>query len=117
MNKRAVGTEKEAAVCRYLEKKGYRILAKNVWYREGEIDIVAKQGEYLVFVEVKYRKDTTCGGSMYAVSYEKMRKICRCARTYICKEKVALDTPMRFDVVAWDGDNIQHIENAFEYME
>lgn len=116
MNKRALGAKKEAEACRYLEKKGYRIIDTNVWFPGGEIDIVAYEGEYLVFIEVKYRKNTNCGGSMYAVGYEKMRRISRCVRYYICREHVALDTPMRFDIVAWDGEQIHHVENAFEYI-
>ncbi len=117
MNKRAIGSEKELVVCRYLETKGYRILTTNYWCRVGEIDIVAKNDEYLVFVEVKYRKNTNCGGSLYAVGRDKMRKICKCARNYIYREKVSLDTPMRFDVVALEGDEIFHLKNAFEYIE
>ncbi len=117
MNKRALGAEKETMVCQYLEQKGYQILATNYWCRRGEIDIIAKDGEYLVFIEVKYRKNASCGGSMYAVGYEKIRKICQCVQVYLSLERIPLDTPMRFDVVALDGEKLRHIENAFEYME
>lgn len=117
MNKRAIGAEKESVVCQYLMAKGYDILETNYWCRLGEIDIIARQGEYLVFVEVKYRKDATCGGSRYAIGHNKIRKICNCARNYICRKGVPLDTPMRFDVVAIDAEMVYHIENAFEYIE
>lgn len=117
MNKRQVGREKEELACDFLKKKGYAILAVNYWCRYSEIDIVARDGESLVFVEVKYRKDDRCGGSSYAVSTKKMRNITRCARYYIYREKVPFDSPMRFDVIAIDGEKICHIINAFGAMD
>ena len=114
MNRRRVGSEKEALVCKYLEEKGYRIVVTNYWCRIAEIDIVANDGDVLVFVEVKYRKNAACGGSMYAVGFKKRRKIYRCARYYINKEGIAPDTPMRFDVGAIDGEQVVHVENAFD---
>ena len=75
MNRRRVGSEKEALVCKYLEEKGYRIDDTNYWCRIAEIDIVANDGDVLVFVEVKYRKNAACGGSMYAVGFKKRRNI------------------------------------------
>lgn len=116
MNRRQIGTKKEQEACRYLEKKGYQILATNYRCRYAELDIVAKHGRELVFVEVKYRKNTDFGESMYAVSGKKMRNISLCARYYIYKEHMDPDTPMRFDVIGIDGDRITHILNAFEYM-
>ncbi len=114
LNRRRVGSEKEALACKYLEKKGYRIVVTNYWCRSAEIDIVANDGDVLVFVEVKYRKNAACGGSMYAVGFKKRRNISRCARYYIYKEGIAPDTPMRFDVVAIDGEQVLHVENAFD---
>ncbi|MCM1246089.1 MAG: YraN family protein [Roseburia sp.] len=114
MNKRRIGKEKEELACDFLRQKGFEILAVNYWCRYSEIDIVAKEKDRLVFVEVKYRKNANCGESSYAVSFTKIKRICQCARYYICKEHVPPDTPMRFDVVAIDGDYIRHFVNAFE---
>lgn len=114
MNQRQIGSEKEALACQYLEDKGYRIVATNYRCRTAEIDIVAYDGDALVFVEVKYRKTASCGESSYAVDLKKIRNISRCARYYIYKEGVWPDTPMRFDVVAIDGERVMHVENAFE---
>lgn len=114
MNKREVGSEKEKLACRYLEEKGYEIVATNYWCRSAELDIVARDGEVLVFVEVKYRKNREFGGGISAVSQKKIRNISRCARYYIYKETISPDMPMRFDVIALDGDEVTHIENAFE---
>lgn len=116
MNKRQIGKEKEELACDFLKRKGFEILTVNYWCRYSEIDIIAKDGKILVFVEVKYRKDEKCGESSYAVSRKKMKSICQCARYYIYREKIPLDTPMRFDVIAIDGDHISHFVNAFEVM-
>lgn len=114
MNSREKGREKEELACRYLEQKGYRILATNYRCRQAEIDIVAMDGDELVFVEVKYRKNTQFGGGLSAVSPKKIRNICKCARYYIYKERIHPDMSIRFDVIAVDGDRITHLENAFE---
>lgn len=114
LNQRQIGKEKEAAACEYLKSKGYEILAVNYRSRYSEIDIVAKNKKELVFVEVKYRKNDVYGGSMYAVDRKKRRNISRCAGYYIYRERISQDTPIRFDVIAMDGNQITHIKNAFE---
>lgn len=119
MNRRKLGSEKEELACRYLEQRGYKILATNYWSRYAEIDIVAwdkgdKEGGQLVFIEVKYRRNKQYGGSLYAVSMKKMRNISLCARYYIYRERVAENVPIRFDVIAIDGEQITHVKNAFD---
>lgn len=114
MNKRKVGQEKEKMACRYLEEKGFEICSVNFWCRFGEIDIIAKDGEYLVFVEVKYRRTAECGGSLYAVSPLKKHRICECARYYLYRKRLPSETAVRFDVVCIEGNQILHIEHAFE---
>ncbi len=115
MNRRELGKQKEQQACLYLQKKGYQIRNVNYWCRRfGEIDIVAQDGDYLVFVEVKYRSSNQYGGAMYAVSPRKQKKLWDCAGYYIVQEGVAMDTNMRFDVVLIEGEEIVHIENAFE---
>lgn len=73
MNTRRVGSEKEEEACRYLEEKGYEIVTTNYRCRDAEIDIVAGDGRTLVFVEVKYRKNTEYGSGAHAVSVKKIR--------------------------------------------
>lgn len=114
MNRREVGREKEKLACRYLEEKGYRIAATNYWCRRAELDIVARDGETLVFAEVKYRKNKEFGGGICAISPKKIRNISQCARYYIYKEHISPDMPMRFDVIVIDGDEVTHVEHAFE---
>ncbi len=115
MNKREIGNYYERMAGRYLEEQGYKILAYNVSCRTGEIDIVAKDGIYLVFVEVKYRKDAEKGDPFEAVTYAKQKTISQCAFYYLNKHRL-LDVPMRFDVVGILGDEIQVVKNAFEFV-
>lgn len=114
MNKRQLGSEKERLAAEYLREHGYEIVTCNYRCRQAEIDIIAKKEEYFIFIEVKYRKNKQCGGSLYAVPRAKQQKICYAARHFIAKHSISLDHPMRFDVLAIDGEEIMHIQNAFE---
>lgn len=114
-NTRAIGKAQEELACRYLEEKGIRIQARNFRCRQGEIDLIGYDGEYLVFFEVKYRKDTSKGSAAEAVGIRKQRKICRVSDYYRMSHKCPSDTAVRFDVIAIDDDNIEWIQNAFDY--
>lgn len=118
INTRKVGTKKEETACQYLEQQGIRIREKNFRCKQGEIDIVGYDGEYLVFFEVKYRKTGSGKGSAAeAVSIGKQNKICRCSDYYRMIHHLAEDTPIRYDVIAIDGEKLQWIKNAFYYVE
>lgn len=116
MNKRAVGTAYERQAGNYLEEQGYRILEYNFRCRSGEIDIIARDGEYLVFVEVKYRRSVKSGSPLEAVDYKKQRIISRAASYYCLTHGYGETTPCRFDVAAILGEEISVIKNAFEYV-
>lgn len=117
MNTREVGTRKEETACAYLAENGVRVKKRNFRCRSGEIDVIGYDGEYLVFFEVKYRKSSSDRGSaLEAVGIGKQKKICRVADYYRMIHRCPLDMPIRFDVVAIDGDDIQWIKNAFEYI-
>ena len=111
---RAVGFEKEAAAAKYLKERGYEILVRNFCGRNGEIDIIAKEGGTLVFAEVKYRKSSDYGMPQEAVDRRKIGRIVRTARYYLLKEGLPEDTPCRFDVVMILGGEISVIQNAFD---
>ena len=81
----------------------------------GEIDIVAKDGEYLVFVEVKYRASEEAGNPLEAVTKAKQRTISKVAVYYRMTHGYGEFSPCRFDVVAVLGDKIRLVQNAFEY--
>ena len=114
-NKRQIGTEKEKLAGAYLEKNGYEIIEYNFRCKQGEIDIVAKDGEYLVFCEIKYRSSAKSGTPFEAVDYKKQRVISRCALFYIAKHRIN-DVPCRFDVVSVTDKEIQVLKNAFEFI-
>ena len=114
-NKRKVGEAHETQTVLELEKLGYRILMKNFRCRIGEIDIIAMHKGYLVFIEVKYRKNNRFGYAAEAVNWKKQQNICRVADFYIrthCRKVPAC----RFDVAAVDGEKLTVYENAFEYI-
>lgn len=113
-NKRAIGTAYEKTAVLFLQKKGYQILETNFRCRQGEIDIIAREGRYLVFVEVKYRHDTRGGLPEEAVGYRKQKKIIQTAKYYLYRKGLSEEIPCRFDVVGIQGDRIRLIRNAFE---
>lgn len=94
-----VGREGEQAAAAYLESLGYRILARNVRYRAGEIDLVATENGFLVFVEVKTRRGSRFGSPAEAVTAEKQRRLVRLAGIYLA-HRGGNPPPCRFDVVA-----------------
>lgn len=114
-NKRKIGNDYEQLAGKYLEAQGYQIMEYNFYSRTGEIDIVALHEGYLVFVEVKYRKDDKKGYPLEAVSFQKQRAISRCAMFYM-KKKGFSEMPVRFDVVGILGEEIQLVQNAFEFV-
>lgn len=115
LNKRKIGAEKEELAATYLESRGALILERNFRCRQGEIDLIARQDGYLTFVEVKYRTTAKQGLPEEAVGIPKQKKICRVADYYRCIHGYGDKTPVRYDVVAIEGDKITWIKNAFPH--
>ncbi len=111
---RAVGTQYEKQAVRLLEKYGLRILDTNYHCRQGEIDIVAMEGERYVFVEVKYRSGLQYGVPEEAVSFAKQRKIIHAARVYLYRHGRGTDVPCRFDVITFYAGRVRWLRDAFE---
>ncbi len=111
------GAKAEKQAVAFLKKNGYKIIEKNYRTKLGEIDIIAKERDTLVFVEVKARKTKDFGNPKSAVTPKKMKKISMVALEYI-KTIAYENKPARFDVVAIcyaDGrEQIEIIKNAFE---
>ena len=103
MNKRKTGAVYEEKAAAYLKEKGYRPL--------GEIDLIAEESGYLVFIEVKYRRTSRLGTGEEAVNTKKQRRILGAARWYLMEHGMHL---CRFDVAAINGTEITLIRNAFE---
>lgn len=114
-NNRKVGDAQETRAVFELEKLGYKILQKNFRCRIGEIDMIALHRGYLVFIEVKYRKNRGAGYAAEAVNWKKQQIISRVADYYI-RTNCRKIPSCRFDVVALDGDRVTIYENAFEYV-
>lgn len=124
-NNRQTGAIYEQMAGTYLENQGYQILQYNYRCRQGEIDIIARDGEYLVFCEVKFRKDSSSGLPEEAVDLKKQRVISQCALYYITVHGLS-GIPCRFDVIGILGSgeeaeipysSIHLYKNAFDYRE
>ena len=110
---RAAGDLAERQAATFLERKGFRILERNYACRGGEIDLVCDDGGTLVFVEVRARSSARLGGAAATVRSVKQSRISHAAQHYLVARKVG-ERACRFDVVAIEGERIDHYENAFE---
>lgn len=112
------GAHGEDLASDFLAGKGYRILGRNYRCKGGEVDIIARDGKTLVFVEVKTRRSSSYGVPQLAVTPFKQRQLMKASLTWLSSQK-SHDIPARFDVVAitlQDGKDpfIEHIQNAFD---
>lgn len=114
--KREKGYLEEQRAAEYLAQKGYQILERNFYSRQGEIDIIARDGKYLVFVEVKYRKSDSGGHPLEAVDIRKQKRICRTADWFCYRHGYLEGIPCRFDVIGIMGEEIVHVKDAFYYI-
>jgi putative endonuclease len=102
-SQREVGTAHEQAAATHLRTHGLTIVARNFACRFGEIDLVCRDGDTTVFVEVRYRSHAEFGGAVGSVDEHKQRRIVRAARWYLAQNPAAARSPCRFDVVAVTG--------------
>lgn len=102
-DRRSLGAAAEDAARALLESEGQRTLARNVNYRFGELDLVMRDGEAVVFVEVRYRRDERFGGAAGSVDFRKRRRIVLAARAWLASQRGLADAPCRFDVVTVQG--------------
>ena len=116
LNQREVGTRQESRAAEYLESLGYHILVRNFRCRFGEIDLIAKQDDTYIFIEVKYRTGRTAGDPTSAVDGKKQKKISKTADYYRMLHQIPMDVPCRFDVVAETPEEIRVYANAFYYQ-
>jgi putative endonuclease len=115
--KQKFGKQGEELAVKHLKKQGYEIICVNYRTRLGEIDIIAKDKDTIVFVEVKSRSSSAYGSPKQAVTLEKQKKISKNALLYL-KETSQMNARARFDVVAVFSSNdkadVEIIKNAFE---
>lgn len=112
MKNRQKGNLAEDKAIIYLKENGYNILYKNFYTIYGEIDIIAEKNNFIVFFEVKYRKNLKNGYPREAVSKSKQQKIKKTALIYISNNNI-VDKDFSFDVIEILNNEIIHIENAF----
>lgn len=114
------GREGERLAARFLEKQGFRIRDRNYRNRLGEIDIVAEDGDVLVFVEVRALKASSGHTPEETIHWKKQQRLTRTALAYI-QQKGLESLPARFDVIAvalsGNRPSLRHIPNAFEMWE
>jgi len=104
--RQSLGIAGEDLACAELRRRGYAILDRRYRTRFGEIDIVAREGHAIVFVEVKARLSGDFGGAAAAITGRKQRRIAEMARDYLARRNLH-ECPCRFDVVAIDFDDTQ----------
>ena len=117
MERRDLGRQGEELALRFLKQKGYRLVQTNYSCKLGEVDIIAKEKDVIVFVEVKTRTSTLFGPPQLAVTRAKQNQLSKVALNFL-KEKRIEDAKARFDVVAIllgpEGEKIELIQNAFD---
>jgi putative endonuclease len=112
----------EDIACKFIESHGGRIIERNFRFKGGEIDVIYKDGDYIVFGEIKYRSSSTFGMAEEAVGYRKQRTISRGCDFYLVKNHLDEFTKVRFDVIALnidEGQNtvkVHYVKNAFDYI-
>jgi putative endonuclease len=110
------GLRGEQLACDELERRGYAIVERRYRTRAGELDIVARHGDYLVFVEVKARSDRSFGDPEDAVTAQKQQKLVWMATDFLARRGLH-DTPCRFDVVSVNTESeppvVTVLEDAF----
>ena len=112
------GNHAEQLACQFLKKNGLKLLEQNFSCRFGEIDLVMRQDQTLVFVEVRSRQQNNPVDAITSIDHNKQGKLLRTAEFYLQKQKVHTSIPARFDVVAitWANskNKIDWIQNAIE---
>ncbi|EQA6234687.1 YraN family protein [Enterobacter hormaechei] len=114
LSRKQTGDAWELKARRWLEGKGLRFVAANVRGRGGEIDLIMKDGQTIVFVEVRYRQSSRFGGAAASVTLAKQQKLLQTAHLWLARHNGGFDTvDCRFDVVAFTGNAIDWLKNAF----
>lgn len=110
--KQVEGQAAEDAALAYLQAQGLILLQRNFRCKGGEIDLILRQQDTLVFVEVRKRTDSRYGGAAASVTARKQARLILAAQVFLQRYRVP--PACRFDVVAFDGDRLSWIKNAIE---
>jgi putative endonuclease len=106
----AKGAAAEEHAARYLAQRGLRVVERNFRVRGGEIDLICRDGQSVVFVEVRLRRRSDYGGAAASITAAKQAKIIMAARHWLARHG---EFPCRFDCVLLDGEHIEWLRDAF----
>ncbi|MWN06227.1 putative endonuclease [Gilliamella bombicola] len=113
-NKKQIGEYYENIACQYLLKHGLILLAHNIQFRIGELDLIMLDNKCLVFIEVRYRKNANFGDAEMTVTLNKQNKIKHAAQLWMIEQNLNIEnTEFRFDIFAITGKSQKWIINAF----
>ncbi|QIZ52726.1 YraN family protein [Dickeya zeae] len=114
LNRRNTGDRYEQLARRHLERAGLIFVAANVTVRGGELDLIMRDGNSWVFVEVRYRRNSDFGGAAASITRQKQRSLLHAASVWLSRQGASLDaTDCRFDVLAITGSQVEWLPNAF----
>lgn len=109
-----LGKHYEELAARFLSKQGFTVLERNYYCKRNEIDLIVQDKDFLVFVEVKYRQNSTHGHPVEYVTPQKQSIIYRCAQFYLIDKSISSNQAMRFDVISFDASTEPlWLQNAF----
>ena len=113
-----IGAQAELGACRLLKKQELNVIQQNYRCRFGEIDIIAKSDQHLIFVEVRYRQSSSFGSAAETVTFKKQQRIILTARHFLSRGDYA-ELPCRFDVIEVSSDKDGKLQfnwlvNAFQ---
>jgi putative endonuclease len=108
------GDKAERLACEFLEKQNLLLVTRNYRCRAGEIDLIMRDRDVWVFVEVRYRKSATFGTAIESVNYAKQQRLIRAANYYLQGARLAEKVPCRFDIVALQSSLRESISTAVQ---
>ncbi len=109
-----LGALHESRACTYLEKQGLKLVEKNFYCQFGEIDLVMQAPTELVFVEVRYRSDSSMLSSLESIGPHKRNCLRKSAMYYLVSHRIT-EVPCRFDIIGFDAAQFKWIKNAFQF--
>lgn len=116
--RRATGDDYESRALTRLQREGLKLVERNFNTRFGELDLIMRDADTLVFVEVRYRRNQNFGGAVLSVTPNKQARLIRAAGLYLKQHPALAQQPCRFDVVAFGNEGgqprCQWLPNAFE---
>lgn len=117
-NNRRIGSEYETLAIEYLQKQALKLLNRNFSCKMGEIDLIFRKNDMIIFVEVRFRKNAFFGGPLMSVNYNKQQKLIRCAQFFLRCNPTLYNHPCRFDVMSITLKNgmpeIEWVQDAFQ---